>query len=108
MEQMSLMNQGKLDALTGDYLISVATNSLTILTLVPKDESVRSLLPSLEVRLLPDLSATREVVMHETSGDFTRIIFRREVRDVQFPADTFSQTKPADIAAVKAAAGHGP
>ena len=44
MDQMSLMNQGKLDALTSDYTISAATNNLTILTMVPKDESVRSML----------------------------------------------------------------
>jgi outer membrane lipoprotein-sorting protein len=106
MEQMSLMNQGKLDALTSDYTISVATNSLTILTMVPRDENVRSMLPSLEVRLRPDLSATREVVMHQSGGDFTRIVFNREVRDIKFPAGTFDQTKPLDIAAVKAAVGN--
>lgn len=106
MEQMSLMNQGKLDALTGDYTITVATNSLTILTMVPKDETVRSMLPSLEVRLLPDLSATHEVIMHQTGGDFTRIIFNREVRDVKFPPGTFDQTRPLDIAAVKTAVGN--
>ncbi len=106
MEQMSLMNQGKLDALTGDYTITVATNSLTILTMVPKDANVRSMLPSLEVRLLPDLSATREVIMHQSGGDFTRIIFNREVRDVHFPPGTFDQTKPLDIAAIKVAAGN--
>lgn len=106
MDQMSLMNQGKLDALTSDYTISAATNSLTILTLVPKDENVRSMLPSLEVRLLPDLSATREVVMHQSGGDYTRIVFNREQREVKFPPGTFDQAKPLDIAAVKAAVGN--
>ena len=108
MEQMSLMHQGKLDALTADYTISVATNAMTVLTLVPKDENIHSLMPSLEVRLLPDLSATREVIMHQTGGDFTRIIFRREVRGLKFPAGTFDQSKPLDIAAIKAVADHGP
>jgi outer membrane lipoprotein-sorting protein len=108
MDQMSLMNQGKLDALTGDYDISVSTNaSAIILTMVPKDEDVRSMLPSLEVRLLPDLSATHEVVMNEGGGNFTRIIFTREVRDATFPQGTFDQAKPADITAVKAAVAHG-
>ena len=108
-DQMSLMHQGKLDALTADYTISAATNDAAmVLTLVPKEENVRSMLPSLEIHLLPDLSATREVVMHQSGGDFTRILFRREVRDVKFPAGTFDQTKPLDIAAIKAAAGHAP
>ncbi len=108
MDQMVLMHQGKLDALTGDYTISVATGGMTVLTLVPKDENVRSVLSSLEVRLLPDLSATREVVMNEPGGDFTRIIFTKELRNVKFPAGTFDQSKPLDIAAVKTAVGDAP
>jgi outer membrane lipoprotein-sorting protein len=106
MEQMSLMNQGKLDALTGDYTISAATNgSVAVVTLVPKDENVRAMLLSLEVKMAPDFSATREVVMNEPNGDFTRILFSREKRNVKFPPGTFDQTKPLDIAAIKAAVG---
>ena len=108
MDQMSLMNQGKLDALTSDYTISVSTNNETILTLVPKDENARSVLASIEVKMAPDFSATREVVMNEPNGDFTRIVFNREKRDVKFPPGTFDQTKPLDIAAVKAAVGDAP
>lgn len=109
MDQMVLMNQGKLDALTADFTITVATNrSLAVLTLVPKDENVRAMLAALEVRMPPDFSATREVVMHEPGGDFTRIIFARERRNVVFPADTFDQTKPLEIAAVRAAVGDAP
>jgi outer membrane lipoprotein-sorting protein len=108
MEQMSLMNQGKLDALTGDYTISVSTNNETVLTLVPKDENARAVLASIEVKMAPDFSATREVVMNEPNGDSTRIIFHREKRDVKFPAGTFDQTKPLEIAAVKAAVDNAP
>jgi len=108
MEQMSLMNQGKLDALTSDYIISVSTGSVAVVTLVPKDENTRAILSSLEVQMLPDFSATREVVMNEPNGDFTRIIFRREKRDVKFPSGTFDQTKPLDIAAIKAVVGDAP
>jgi outer membrane lipoprotein-sorting protein len=108
MDQMSLMNQGKLDALTSDYTISVSTNNETVLTLVPKDENARSVLASIEVKMAPDFSATREVVMNEPNGDFTRIVFNREKRDVKFPSGTFDQTKPLDIAAVKAAVGDAP
>ena len=109
MEQMALMNQGKLDALTGDFTISVATNSsVAVLTLVPKDENVRALLASLEVRMPPDFSVTSEVVMHEPGGDFTRIIFTRERRNVIFPAGTFDQAKPLEVAAIKAAVNNAP
>src|SRR2546425_7847173 len=37
MDQMVRMHQGKLDALTSDYTISVATGSVAVVTLVPKD-----------------------------------------------------------------------
>jgi outer membrane lipoprotein-sorting protein len=108
MNQMSLMNQGKLDALTGDYTISVSTNRETILALVPKDENARSVLASIEVKMAADFSATREVVMNEPDGDFTRIIFHREKRGVKFPPGTFDQNKPLEIAAIKAAVENAP
>lgn len=108
MDQMTLMHQGKLDALTSDFTISVATSHVAVVTMVPKDENVRSMLASLEIIFQPDFSASREVVMHEPGGDFTRIIFRREKRNVKFPAGTFDQTKPLDVAAVKTAVGDAP
>jgi outer membrane lipoprotein-sorting protein len=108
MEQMSLMHQGRLDALTRDFTISVATSAVAMVTLVPKDKSVREMLASLEIRMQPDLSATREVVMNEPSGEFTKIVFQRERRDVKFPAGTFDQTKPADIGVVKTAVDNAP
>jgi outer membrane lipoprotein-sorting protein len=108
MEQMVLMHEGKLDALTSDFTISAATGSVAVLTFVPKDETVRSIMSALEVRMAPDLSESREVVMHEPSGDLTRILFHRQRRDVTFPAGTFDQTKPREIAAIRAAVGTGP
>ncbi|HEU5396912.1 MAG TPA: outer membrane lipoprotein carrier protein LolA [Verrucomicrobiae bacterium] len=108
MQQMSAMNQGKLEAMTADYEISAATNKdETVLTMVPKDKNVREMMSSLEIHLPPDLSGTREVVMNEPNGDLTRIVFRQERHNVTFPAGTFDQAKPLPIAAVKAAVTHG-
>ena len=108
MEQMTLMHQGKLDALTRDFTISVATGSVAVVTMVPKDADVRAMLASLEIRMQPDFSATREVVMNEPGGDRTCIIFRREKRDVKVPPEAFDQTKPLALAVIKAAVGDGP
>ena len=107
MEQMVLMHQGKLDALTRDFTISVATGAVAVVTMVPKDKTVRSMLVALEVHLQPDFSATREVVMKEPSGEFTRIVFRRERRGVRFPGGTFDQIKPLEIAAIRSALRDG-
>ncbi len=108
MEQMTLMNQGKLDGLTNDFSVAVSTGRVTVVTMVPLDENVRSMLASLEVKMRPDFSATLEVVMNEPGGDLTRIIFKREKRGVKFPPVVFDQTKPLDVAAVKAAVGDAP
>ena len=108
MDQMTLMHQGKLDALTGDFNISVATGSVAVVKMVPKDENVRSILASLEVVFEPDFSASREILMHEPGGDFTRISFRREKRNVKFPVGTFDQNKPLDVEAVKSAVSNAP
>jgi hypothetical protein len=108
MDQMVLMHQGKVDALMSDFTISVATGNVAVLTLVPKDEKVRAMLASLEVRMLPDFSATKEVIMHEAGGDFTRIIFRRERRDVTLPTATFDQSRPLAISAIRKVLGDGP
>ncbi len=102
MDQMTLMHQGKLDALTSDFTISVATGAVTVVTMIPKDENVRAMLAALEIHLHSDLSATKEVVMREPGGDLTRIIFKREKRGVIFPEKTFDQTKPAELTAIKA------
>ena len=108
MQQMALMNQGKLDALKADYTITATTGALTVLTLVPKDENVRGMLSSLEIHLPPDLSEMREVVMNEPNGDLTRITFHNQQRGVAFPASTFDQAKPLELAAVKAALKNAP
>ena len=103
MDQMSLMHQGKLEALTTDYTISAATNSTTIITLVPKVPTIRQVLSSIDIHLLPDLSSTRAVVMNEPSGDLTKIVFGKEVRDVKFPTGTFDLEKPVDLGVIKPA-----
>ena len=41
---MTLMHQGKLDALTADYTVSVITGSVSAVVLVPKDPNIRSML----------------------------------------------------------------
>lgn len=108
MEQMSLMHQGKLDTLTNDFTLSVATGSaVVVVTMVPKDDNLRAMLASLEIRMAPDFLTTREVVMNEPGGDLTRIIFHRETRDVKILPGAFDQTKPLDVAAIKAAVGDG-
>jgi len=108
MQQMTAMNQGKMDAMTADFNITATTGSETVLTMTPKNETVRGVMASLEIHLSPDFSATREVVMNEPNGDLTRITFHAEKYNVEFPAGTFDQNKPLPVAEIKAAVNHVP
>lgn len=108
MEQMSAMNQGRMENMLKDFEITATTGSETVLKMVPKNETIRGVMASMEIHLSPDLSATREVLMNEPNGDFTRITFRAEKYNVEFPAGTFDQTKPLPIADVKATVNHAP
>jgi len=108
MDQMTLMHQGKLDALTSDYTISVATGAVTVVTLVPKDENIRSLLAALEIHFPSDLATIQAVVMREPGDDYTRITFKREIRNPKYPANTFDQAKPLDLATIKATVTKSP
>lgn len=105
MEQMTLMHQGKLDALTADYTVTVTTNRIV---LVPKDANIRSMLEAIEMHMTPEFQAVSEIVMKEPGGDFTRIIMHNERRDVTFPPGTFDQNKPLPLADVKNALSHAP
>jgi|GEM_PF-710165 len=103
LQQMTLMHQGKLETLTNDFALTVSTGAVTVVTMTPKNKDISSFIAALEIHLAPDLTATREVVMREPGGDFTRIIFNREKRNVTLPPGTFDQNKPLDLAAIKAA-----
>jgi len=105
MKQMVLMQRGDIETLEADYTLSLATGAVAAVTMVPKDETVRTFLAALEIRFTPDFTATREVWMREPGGDATRIVFRQERRDVTFPEDTFNQSRPRDLETVRAALG---
>jgi outer membrane lipoprotein-sorting protein len=108
MEQMTLLHQGKLDALTSDYTVSVQTGSVAAIVLTPKDANVRSMLESIEMRMDPDFKAVREILMKQPGGDFTSIVIQNEQRNMTFPVGTFDQNKPLNLATVEAALRHAP
>lgn len=108
MQQMSAMNRGQIDVMTGDFNISATKGSETVLTMTPKSDMVRGVMASMEIHLSPDLSTTREVVMNEPNGDLTRITFHAEKYNVDFPAGTFDLNKPTPIADIRAAVNHAP
>lgn len=96
-EHMSLMNQGRLGPAKENFTITASTGATAVITMSPKDERAKAFLSSIEISMAPDLSATREILMKEPNGDFTRITIVKEDRNVMFPTNAFNLNDPADI-----------
>ncbi len=107
-DQMTMMNQGRVDELARDFDLSATTGRVAVLTMVPKDATFRGVIASMEVEMAADFSTTKQVVLKEPSGDLTRIIFKNEHRDVKFPERAFDQIQPLPVADLKAAVLHAP
>ena len=75
-----------------------------VITLVPQNETIRKMMAAIEVHLAADLKATRRVVLRETDGDYTDILFTEQVVNFAPPPKTFDRTAPAGIEKVRAAA----
>lgn len=96
-EHMALMNQGRLGPAKENFKITAATGDTAVITMFPKDDRAKAFLSSIEIRMAPDLSATREILMTEPNGDFTRITIMREDRNITLPVDAFNMNDPAEI-----------
>lgn len=75
-----------------------------VITLVPQNESMRKMMAAIEIHLAADLQATRRVVLRETDGDHTDIIFTEQVVNFVPPPKTFDRAAPAALAEIRAAA----
>jgi len=75
-----------------------------IITLVPKNESMRKMMAAIEVHLAADLKGTRRVVLRETGGDYTDIQFSDQHVNFTLPPKTFDRNAPVDIEQIRAAA----
>ena len=90
-----------------DYLFTVTKGEETVLTLVPHNETARKFLEAIEIHMTPDLTATRQVVLRQSGGDFTSIRFTKQAINVPFPAATFDLSNPAGLDLIRQAARQG-
>lgn len=101
--QIGMVVQGRYASQPTDYTVKVGRDADgPTLTLLPRAERIRRMLQSIEIRLAPDLQGTREVVLREATGDFTRIEFTQQQVNRSFPAGTFDRTQPLDIELIRA------
>lgn len=75
-----------------------------VITLVPKNETMRKMMAAIEVHLAADLQGTRRVVLRENGGDYTDIQFSEQVVNFDLPPNTFDRSAPVDIEKIRSAA----
>ena len=91
------------------YSVTVTNAAnVIVITLVPKNESMRKMMAAIEVHLASDLKGTRRVVLRENGGDYTDIRFSEQVVNQELPAKTFDRSAPVDIETIRAAASVKP
>jgi outer membrane lipoprotein-sorting protein len=77
-----------------------------VITLIPKNETMRKMMAAIEVHLTADLKGTRRVVLRENGGDYTDIQFSEQFVNVELPPKTFDRSAPVDIDKIRAAAAN--
>jgi outer membrane lipoprotein-sorting protein len=95
------------------YEIAAFEGKKTVIVLTPRAEAMRKHIAAIELQLAEKGSAVATAVIREPGGDFTRIRFVRERRNVDLPDalfDTAGQTPaplPAEPSPAKVAPGGG-
>jgi len=79
--------------LKGRYDILLIRTSPTTLKLNPKAESAREMLSRIIVQFAPDDTTIDLLELHETDGDFTRIMFTTPSTNTSLPSTTFTSIK---------------
>ena len=94
--QIAAWLQGQLDK-EGIYTVSAlaAADGQVSVVLVPKAEELRKYISATELGLSADRKRLVSVTIREPGGDFTRMTFSAEERDVELPKEIFSTSGPA-------------
>ena len=103
--QIAGVMEGRYASNKREYEVSLSSSTNgPVITLVPKHEGMRKMMSPIEVYIAPDLKATRRVVLRETGGDFTDIVFSEQVAGIELPAKTFDRAAPVDLEAIRKSA----
>jgi outer membrane lipoprotein-sorting protein len=109
LDQVSAIHRGRVDDMERDYDVTATRHTDRVtMVLVPKSADLRKMMSAIELKLRPDLSAADEILLKEPNGDYTRIAFRNERRNVALPDRTFDLASPVDLKALQEAVHGGP
>lgn len=102
LDKVAAVCQGRVEELEREYEPSASkTKDGVVMTLVPREEEQRKAISAIELKLHPDLSGAREILLKEPNGDYTRISFRSERRNPSLPEKTFDVSEPVDLKFLK-------
>ena len=103
--QIAGVMEGRYASESRDYTVTLAANPEgPVITLVPRNETMRKMMQAIEVHLAADLKGTRRIVLRETGGDFTDIRFIEQIIGLELPARTFDRNAPLPLADIVQAA----
>jgi len=103
--QIAAVMEGRYASDSREYTVTLAASPEgPVITLVPRNATMRKMMQAIEVRLAADLRGTRGIILRETGGDFTDIRFSEQVVDLALPARTFDQKSPLALADILQAA----
>jgi outer membrane lipoprotein-sorting protein len=103
--QIAAVMEGRYASDRRDYDVSVTNGAEgPVVTLVPRNETMRKMMAAIEVHLAADLKATRRVVLRETGGDYTDIRFSEQTVNLELPPLTFDRNAPLALADIQQAA----
>jgi outer membrane lipoprotein-sorting protein len=82
------------------------TNSAdeVVITLIPRNETMRKMMAAVEVHLAAALKGTRRVVLRQNDGDYTDILFDEQFVNQALPPGTFDLSTPVGIETIRPAA----
>ena len=103
--QIAAVMEGRYASDSRDYTVTLADSPEgPVITLVPRNETMRKMMQAIEVYLAADMKGTRRIVLRETGGDFTDIRFSGQVVGLELPPRTFDRKSPLALADILQAA----
>lgn len=94
--QIAAVMEGRYDSRGYAATVTNAPGEVVVM-LVPQNQAIRKMMEAIEVHLSSDLTSTRRVVLRETGGDYTDIVFSEQKVGVTLPKGTFDRSAPIDL-----------
>lgn len=82
-----------------NFTVTVVQKPALHVLLIPKDEAMRKRVARMEFFPAADFRSMSKVVVHESKGNRTVLIFKNHKSGAKMPKDAFSLTTPAELTA---------